>query len=140
MGNENATLTDLVGAHLHEILDILDIHVEPFHHPIKPLLRVAKEHLVPFTHLAKGLSICVIVGDMALDRPVSSIGQMRSRGDEELTVFQGARVQLNPGASIITSRLYCSSAGYPKKPERVRIALTAGGLVVTHPQQNSERT
>lgn len=78
---------------------------------------------------------------MALDGPVSSIGQMRAgEEEEELTVFQGARVQLNPGASIITSRLYCSSAGYPKKPERVRIALTAGGLVVTHPQQNSERT
>jgi hypothetical protein len=36
-----------------------------------------------------------------------------------LTAFHGASVQLKPGAYIITSRLYWSSAGYPKKLETI---------------------
>lgn len=50
------------------------------------------------------------------------------------TEFQGARVQLNPGASIITSRLYWSSDGIPKKP-----FISGRRLRWTYQLQSSER-
>lgn len=59
--------------------------------------------------------------------------------DKGLTVFHGARVLLNPGHSIITSRLYCFSAGIPKKPESSVFKAFGIDEEPTHPQRNFEQ-
>lgn len=78
----------------------------PLHLLLQPIPGIFQIYLFPFPNLLSP------VRNSPFFLTLSS-ANIDNRGHTE---FQGARVQLNPGASIITSRLYWSSAGIPKKP------------------------
>ena len=78
----------------------------PLHLLLQPIPSILQIYFFPFPNLLSPVR----------NSPFFLTLSSANTNDRGHTEFQGARVQLNPGASIITSRLYWSSAGIPKKP------------------------
>ena len=78
----------------------------PLHLLLKPIPGIFQIYPLPFPNLLSPVR----------NSPFFVTLSLATTNDSGHTEFQGARVQLNPGASIMTSRLYWSSAGIPKKP------------------------
>ena len=94
-----------------KVFNVPDAQLVPVHLTFQSTVRVLEEHLVPFRHLRKGSRVRGIVRDLALGVSrlllawLNAFPQRCETEPSRRTAFQGARVQLKPGASIITSRL-----------------------------------
>jgi hypothetical protein len=94
----------------YHIGDIADSEFVPVHLLLQPIPRILEIYSLPISDF-----LPTVRGD-PLVMALPSALLLHLDKAFRLTAFQGARVQLNPGASIITSKLYWSSAGMPKKP------------------------